>query len=228
MDIELPRRAEVHAALGDPYRLAVVDALCLSDRSPRELADMLGIGGNLLAHHLGVLERVGVLRRVTSEGDRRRRYAQLVPEALEGLRPGGRVHARRVVFVCTENSARSQLAEALWNETYPIKASSAGVAPAGRVHPGAIRAAARHGLDLSGSHPKHLPKISDHDLIVSVCDRARDVLVHRGQARHLHWSVPDPVPSNSSRAFDLACDDIAKRISTLAPRITDLGCDQAQ
>jgi protein-tyrosine-phosphatase len=126
-----------------------------------------------------------------------------------------------VVFVCTENSARSQLAEALWNEICPIKATSAGITPAAQVHRGAIRAAARHGLDLSRSHPKHLPKISDGDLIISVCDRARDVLVRRKEPRQLHWSVPDPVPSNSSKAFDLAVEVIANRVSAIAPRIME-------
>jgi protein-tyrosine-phosphatase len=207
--------------LGDPYRLAIVDALWLSDRSPTELADMLGIAGNLIAHHLGVLEKVDVVRRVTSEGDRRKRYVQLAPEALLGLDTGGRVHARRVVFVCTENSARSQLAEAIWNDVSPIKAMSAGITPAGQVNRGAVRAAARRGLDLSRSHPKHLPKMSDRDLIVSVCDRARDVLARRQEPLQLHWSVPDPVPSNSSKAFDLAFEVIANRISALAPRIME-------
>jgi protein-tyrosine-phosphatase len=221
MDLELSRRANLHAALGDPHRLAIVDSLYLSDRSPTELADMLGIGGNLIAHHLGVLEKVDVVRRVTSEGDRRKRYVQLTPEALSGLDAGGRVHARRVVFVCTENSARSQLAEALWNEVCPIKATSAGIRPAAQVHRGAVRAAARHGLDLSRSFPKPLPKMSDRDVIITVCDRARDVLVRREKPRQLHWSVPDPANSDTLRAFELAIEVIVNRISALVPRIME-------
>jgi ArsR family transcriptional regulator, arsenate/arsenite/antimonite-responsive transcriptional repressor / arsenate reductase (thioredoxin) len=221
MDLELSHRAELHAALGDPNRLVIVDALGLSDHSPTELADMVGIGGNLIAHHLGVLEKVGVVRRVTSEGDRRRRYVQLVPGALSGLHPLGRVHARRVVFVCTENSARSQLGEALWNKSHPIRATSAGIAPAARVHPGAVAVAARHGLDLSASRPKGLPQLSDQDLVITVCDRAHDVVTRREGIHQLHWSVPDPVSSRSTRAFDRAADVIADRIAALAPRIVE-------
>jgi len=219
MDFELSRRAELHAALGDPHRLAIVDALCLSDRSPTELADMVGIGSNLLAHHLGVLEKVDVVRRVTAEGDRRRRYVQLVPEALSGLHPAVRVHARWVVFVCTENSARSPLAEALWNHNHPIRATSAGITPAARVHPRAVQVASRRGLDLSASRPKRLPPLCDQDLVITVCDRAHDVLSHHVGIHQLHWSVPDPVSSRSTRAFDRAVDVIADRISALAPRV---------
>ena len=71
------RRAAVHAALGEPVRLAIVDRLGPGDASPGELAEAVGLGSNLLAHHLKVLEEAGVIRRVRSEGDRRRSYVQL-------------------------------------------------------------------------------------------------------------------------------------------------------
>jgi protein-tyrosine-phosphatase len=78
-------------------------------------------------------------------------------------------------------------------------------------------------LDLSQSHPKHLPKTSDHDLILSECaDRARDVLARQKELHQLHWPVPDPVPSRSSEVFDLSIDVIAKRISALGLRIIQL------
>lgn len=73
----IERRAAVHAALGDPVRLAIVDRLVTGDASPGELAGDAGLGSNLLAHHLEVLQDAGVILRSRSEGDRRRSYVQL-------------------------------------------------------------------------------------------------------------------------------------------------------
>jgi DNA-binding transcriptional ArsR family regulator len=121
----LERRAAVHAALGDPTRLAIVDALVFGELSPSELQGMLVLPSNLLAHHLKVLERAGVVTRHRSEGDRRRTYLTLAPDALDTLRPSLVRDAVRVVFVCTENSARSQLAAALWAAESEVPVASA-------------------------------------------------------------------------------------------------------
>ena len=87
---EVAARAAVHAALADPARLLITDTLALGDVSPSDLADMLAMPSNLLAHHLHVLEQAGLLTRRRSEGDRRRSYVQLVPGALDSLtRPPG-------------------------------------------------------------------------------------------------------------------------------------------
>jgi len=110
-------RAAKHAALGDPTRLEIVDLLTLGDLSPTELQQRLGISSNLLAHHLGLLEREGIVGRRRSDADRRRSYVRLVPHGLEGLAPTSAASPRRVVFVCTANSARSQLAEAIWMQS---------------------------------------------------------------------------------------------------------------
>ncbi len=75
--MSIERRAAVHAALGEPVRFAIVDQLGPGDASPGELAEAVGLASNLLAHHLKVLEGAGVIRRVRSEGDRRRSYVQL-------------------------------------------------------------------------------------------------------------------------------------------------------
>src|ERR1700722_7808602 len=98
---ELERRSAVHAALADPARLAITDTLADGDASPSELAAMLAMPSNLLAHHLRVLEEGGIVTRRRSEGDRRRSYLRLVPGSLDSLAgPPGRT-ARRVLFVCT-------------------------------------------------------------------------------------------------------------------------------
>src|SRR3954452_9874184 len=111
---DLARRARRHAALGDPVRLAIVDELVRSDRAPMELRDRFALESNLLAHHLDVLEAAGLIGRSRSSGDGRRRYVHLLPAALELLGPVTVPRPARVLFVCTANSARSQLAAALW------------------------------------------------------------------------------------------------------------------
>ena len=134
-------RARRHAALGDVGRLAVVEELLRGDSSPSRLGMALGMGSNLLAHHLQVLERAGLIRRVRSQADRRRSYLTLVHDALEGLTPTAVTAAARVLFVCTENAARSQLAAAIWSDRSEVPVTSAGTHPAARVHPGAVDAA---------------------------------------------------------------------------------------
>ena len=123
------RRAAVHAALADPARLHIIDTLGAGDTSPSELAAMLAMPSNLLAHHLHVLEQAGLLTRRRSDGDRRRTYLQLIPGALESLtRPAART-AGRVLFVCTANSARSHLAAALWRRASTVPAASQAPSP---------------------------------------------------------------------------------------------------
>jgi ArsR family transcriptional regulator, arsenate/arsenite/antimonite-responsive transcriptional repressor / arsenate reductase (thioredoxin) len=207
-------RAARHAALGDAVRLAIVDELAVSDRAPVELRRLVGIESNLLAHHLDVLESVGMIRRSQSSGDGRRRYIHLVPDTLEGLRPVGRIVPRRALFVCTRNSARSQLAAALWRSLAGAPAESAGTHPADRIHPGALAAAKRAGLDLSGSTPRTLDEVSKiPSLVITVCDQAHEELKQKGT--WLHWSVADPVVEGTRAAFDSALVELQERIGVL-------------
>lgn len=220
-DIEnLSHRASLHAALGDLHRLAVVDALLLSDRSPSDLCEVLGVPSNLLAHHLDVLERAGIVERRVSAGDRRRRYLRLRRPALDAVDYAQAFEAREVVFVCTQNSARSQLAAAIWNASglASVAASSAGTQPAARVHPGAIDAARRHGLRIEGAVPR-LVRFDDGQLLVTVCDRAQEELPDERRLRGLHWSIDDPVLREASSAFDEAFEAIEARVRALAPRV---------
>ena len=107
VDVPLPIRAARHAALGDPVRLAIVDELAASDRSPVELRHRFGLESNLLAHHLDVLESVGLVNRTRSSGDGRRRYVHLLRPALADLSVGTPPRTGPALFVCTRNSARS-------------------------------------------------------------------------------------------------------------------------
>jgi len=223
--MNLEQRARAHAALGEPVRLAIVDELVLGDAAPGELSARFGLATNLLAFHLRVLDDAGLVRRVRSEGDRRRQYVQLRlddPAVAALTRPahgpasaaiGGEGVPEQVVFVCTANSARSQLAAAAWRRVSALPVASAGTHPAARVHPRAVAAARRHGLDLTGATPTALPGLpgpglpgslgvlgaADGDpggeprsdggpLVVAVCDNAHEEL-----ARGLHvQDLPGP------------------------------------
>lgn len=211
-------RARIHAALGDPARLAIADALAIGDASPGEIAAQLGMGTNLVAHHLNVLADAGLIERTRSEADGRRTYVRLRPQALAALAAPGLATPRRVVFVCTRNSARSQLAAALWAQHSAIPAASAGTQPARRVHPRAVRTARRHGLRLDPAGTAHLDTVSRaEDLVVAVCDHAHETLP--ADPIRLHWSVPDPVPVDTDEAFETAYRDIATRIDRLTPAL---------
>ena len=121
---------------------------------------------------------------------------------------------RSVLFVCTANSARSQLAAALWTAITGSPAASAGTHPADRVHPGAIDAGHRAGIDLSDARPMSLSTATpSHDLSITVCDRAHEEL--EPSAGWLHWSIPDPVPTGTSKAFNATVTELRHRISTL-------------
>jgi protein-tyrosine-phosphatase len=212
MNVEQIRaRAAVHAALGDPTRLAVAQMLVTSDRAPSSLAATLGLGSNLLAHHVNVLVRAGVVERLRSRADRRKTYLRLTGVGRSVL-PVPTGVADGVTFVCTHNAARSQLAEALWRRRSVIPARSAGTHPDDRVHPGALRVAARRGLDLRGQRPRALHE--EHlrgAVVVTVCDDADEAL----PVEHLHWSVPDPAATGRDADFDLAFDLIARRVELL-------------
>jgi len=214
-DVEV--RASRHAALGDPSRLRIVDLLALGDLSPTEIGTALGIPSNLATHHLKVLETAGMIERSRSEADKRRSYVHLTSTAFEGLIPGEVAHAKRVVFVCTANSARSQLAAAMWAKVSAIPSTSGGTHPADQIDRGAIDVAARHSLPLAGSPPQALEDVvTDTDFVVTVCDSAHEEL---GVAGHLHWSIPDPVRIGADHAFDTAYDELERRIAELAPRL---------
>ena len=217
----LTTRAALFAALGDPLRLKIADELATSDRTPGELLEWVDASSALLAHHLDVLEAAGVIERTTSHADGRKRFVRLVPRHRHLLAP--RTTPRNVVFICTHNSARSQLAAGLWQQLTGQLARSAGTEPVERVHPLAITTAQRHGIDLGAAHPTAAtPALLRGATVITVCDQAhRDLaststrVANRPKSR-LHWSVPDPVANGTKQAFERAFEDLANRISPLA------------
>ena len=207
-------RAAVFAALGDPHRLVIVDALALTDLTPSALAALTGLTSNLLAHHLRLLADAGVIVTSRSEGDGRRRYVTLVPEALPTRAVSGPAAPGAVAFVCTQNSARSQFAAARYEQLTGDLAASAGTQPAPTVHPAAVDAAKSYGLDLSDRVPRHYDTLGPCETVISVCDRALEhgLPSHR---RHLHWSIPDPAMTHDPAAFVVSFAEIDRRLGRL-------------
>ncbi|MGF1618532.1 MAG: ArsR family transcriptional regulator [Acidimicrobiia bacterium] len=213
--MSLESRATVHAALGDPRRLLIVDLLTSTDMTVAELARVAEIGTNLLAHHLDILEEASLIRRSGSEGDRRRKYVSLNWASLPEPPPWHTREFASVAFVCTHNSARSQFAAAVWERATGEKAQSAGSHPADRVHPLAVKAAAGMDIDLSEARPAGYAAIEvEPDLVVSVCDRAREVGLPPAKTT-IHWSVPDPVRAGNLESFRGAFQEIAARVDRL-------------
>jgi protein-tyrosine-phosphatase len=110
---------------------------------------------------------------------------------------GDRAAPLRVLVLCTGNSARSQMAEALFNQLGRgrIHAESAGTFPAPRVNPLAIQALAEHGLAWAGHQPRGLDGLERDpwDFVITVCDKARESCpIFPGQPMLAHWGMPDP------------------------------------
>jgi protein-tyrosine-phosphatase len=150
--------------------------------------------------------------------------------SIGGSRPGVSRHRRarrpRVLFICTGNSARSQIAEAtLRAELGPdVEARSAGPAPTA-VHPLAIKVLQEKGIAVEGLRSKGLDEFRGtvFDLVITLCDKAKEAC-DPGQygERRVHWSLPDPAGIQGSearrwRAFQATADEIAKRVRHLVP-----------
>lgn len=219
MHESLVSRAEVHAALGDPVRLAIADLLVCSDRSPGEIASLMGLASNLLAHHLGVLEAAGVVQRSASASDGRRKYVRLAIADLAAFlgQPRPPDH---VLFLCTRNSARSQLAAALWTARTGYPATSAGTDPAPRIHRGALAAARRARIPMEDAAPALLAHIPARAQVITVCDRAHERL--RPPQEWWHWSVVDPTDTPTAAGFDRALHELDRRIAMFTGFATHL------
>jgi len=127
----------------------------------------------------------------------------------------------RVLFLCTGNSARSQMArallDALGGDDYEV--DSAGTRPTETVHPLAVAEMASRGLDISDARPRHLDELPDldYDLVITVCDRAREECPFLPGAKMLHWGFPDPAAVEGDetvrrRAFTRTAADIERRL----------------
>ncbi|MGH2734536.1 MAG: arsenate reductase ArsC, partial [Actinomycetota bacterium] len=134
----------------------------------------------------------------------------------------------RVLFLCTGNSARSQIAESLCEELSEgtVKAVSAGSHPK-PLHPNAVRVMRRRGIDLAGRRSKHLIEFTGarFDYVISLCDRVREVCPEfPGAPELIHWSIPDPGRESGSDdatlpAFERTAAELFTRIGFLIETI---------
>ena len=129
---------------------------------------------------------------------------------------------KRVLFLCTGNAARSQMAEGLANAFHgdDVEAVSAGSRPAGWVHPMAIRAMADAGADISGAQSKGADQFLDDefDVVVTVCDSAAQDCPHWPNAKRIeHWPIVDPTfgSGDALERFIATRDELARRIDEL-------------
>ena len=230
--------------LADDLRWQIVSALARSDRRAQELVAQLGEPANLVSYHLKRLKQASLVRQRRSAADRRAVYYSLnlpqvqalYAQAGQALHPAlgdGQAAAApkaqaqgaepnrptaRVLFLCTHNSARSQIAEAILRHLSKgeVEAFSAGNEPT-QLHPMAIQAMDKRGIDIRGQHSKHLSQYlgQQFDYIITVCDLARESCpVFPGDPEQIHWSFPDPAAVEGTQARQRAFDTIATELIT--------------
>jgi protein-tyrosine-phosphatase/DNA-binding transcriptional ArsR family regulator len=215
----LEGRAHRFAALGEPARLAIMDALQVGDLSPRDLGESLGLPSNLLTHHLRVLSSAGLVVRRRSQGDKRKSYICRVPGVLEFLLPHIVPFAvERVHFVGSGNALRSLLAEAMWQEVSSVPVTSSGIEPVLEVGDDLYVLLDRHDL-ITPQHPPQgfVEAVQSGDTIITVCDAAAERV--GGQA-FAHWSIPDPLLAGASETVEQTYSLLATYVNRLATQVS--------
>ena len=207
-----------HQALADPNRLGIAQALLTRDLSPGEICEQWGLSTSLVAHHVKSLVESGVAVRRGGEHDGRKSYLSLRrddPEALALVAIGapGVPPPRRLAFVCTQNSARSKLAAAIWRQVSDVPVVDAGTNPSLVPHPFTVQTARRRGLEIDIDMHQVSDTLAAGDLVIAVCDHVHETLP--SQVERWHWSIPDPVPATALTSFDDTCDAIETRIHDL-------------
>jgi protein-tyrosine-phosphatase/DNA-binding transcriptional ArsR family regulator len=230
---------------GEALRWGLLRELARSDRRVGELTTAVGQPQNLVSYHLRKLRSGGLVTSRRSSADGRDTYyrldlvrcAVLLTETGAALHPGLRLRSSpestsdlvsgRVLFLCTGNSARSQMAEALLTQRAPrIEVLSAGSHPK-QLHPNAIAVMREYGIDLSGRRTKHMNEFTGQrfDYLISLCDRVREVCPEfPGHPELVHWSMPDPSASGDAHAatypaFRRTTEELSTRIDYLLQTI---------
>jgi protein-tyrosine-phosphatase/DNA-binding transcriptional ArsR family regulator len=237
--------------LAHPLRWQLLRELTRSDRTVRELTERLRESQNLVSYHLRRLRDGGLVstRRSAADG-RDSYYAVDLTRCEQQLQTtGGALHpalwltpappappavmgarGRRVLFLCTGNSARSQIAEALLTHTSAgtVDTASAGSHPK-PLHPNAVRVMRKRGIDISGNRTKHLDEFVSQrfDTVITLCDRVREVCPDfPSPAEPVHWSMPDPAREGATNrasyaAFERTAAELETRIRFLLPLLAD-------
>jgi ArsR family transcriptional regulator, arsenate/arsenite/antimonite-responsive transcriptional repressor / arsenate reductase (thioredoxin) len=229
-----------------PLRWRLLRELVHSDRAVRELTRLIDEPQNLVSYHLRQLRDGGLVFARRSSADARNSYYAIdlsaCQEALQTA--GGSLHPalglasvpltrppsrhsrrrRRVLFLCTGNSTRSQIAEALIKGMSDgnVEAASAGSNPK-PLHPNAVRVLKKRGIDISANRTKHLDEFLSQrfDVVITLCDRVREVCPEfPSNPQLVHWSVPDPAAEGptdraSYPAFERTATELETRISFL-------------
>lgn len=224
-----------------PVRWRLLTELAGTDLRVRELVARVGEPQNLVSYHLRLLRDGGLVTTTRSSFDGRDSYYHLdldrcgsaladagaaLHPALAGRREPPAPGRAAVLFVCTGNSARSPVAEALLrHHTHGrVATASVGTAPKPALHPDAVRVLRTgFGIDVSGRRPRGFDTVADRRFshVVSLCDRAREALPDLPEAaRRVHWSIPDPAAAPDTRpAFGRAAHDIDARVRHLLPAL---------
>lgn len=241
--------AEFLQLVADPLRWQLLQELAQSDRRVHELTARTEKSQNLVSYHLKELRNAGLVSARRSSADGRDTYyrvdldlcGRMLSATGAALHPGVRLDALRadeappakgrsprVLFLCTGNSARSQIAEALLVERsgHTVHARSAGSHPK-VLHPNAVRVLAERGIDISGQTTKHLRRFarSHFDAVVTLCDRVREICPEFPKHPRLaHWSIPDPALEGDTDdatypAFERTADELETRIGLLLAQL---------
>jgi protein-tyrosine-phosphatase len=235
---------EILGRLADPLRWRLVSELARSDRRVGELVQLLDKPQNLISYPLAELRRAGVVRARRSSADGRDVYyradlvrcgdelravgvalhAGLAPATASPPPPPHRRHRARLLFLCTGNSARSQIAEALveHRSNGAVEARSAGSHPK-TLHPNAVRVMAERGIDISDRQPKSLERFARQrfDRVITLCDKVREICPEfPGTPIAAHWSIADPAAAGDSDeatypVFEQVADEIDSRVALL-------------
>ena len=244
-----PAPPEFLQLAGNPVRWRLLTELARSDLRVGELTAKLGQPQNAVSYHLGRLRAGGLVSVRRSSADHRDGYyhveltrcAELLAATGVALHPGlasgpmpvgrtrqaGRV---RVLFLCTGNSARSQIAEAMLTRAAAdrVEAASAGSHPKD-LHPNTVRVLREYGIDIAGRRSKHLDECVGRrfEYVITLCDKVREVCPEfRGGPEPIHWSIPDPAADGPGRAsypaFRRVAADLHTRVDFLTRRITAL------
>ena len=232
---------------GHPLRWRLLSELARSDRRVGELCELAGQRQSLVSYHLRRLRDGGMVSARRSLADGRDTYyvlelmrcGELLVSAGTSLHPGlgsaagarpglGQSARARVLFLCTGNSARSQMAEALAEHLSDgaVRAASAGSHPK-PLHPNAVRVMRERGIDLAGCRSKHFDEFTGRrfDYVISLCDRVREVCPEfPGAPQAIHWSVRDPAREPGTEqeqlaAFERTATELETRIDFLLQAI---------
>jgi len=221
-----------------PLRWSLLTELAESDCRVRELVAAVGAPQNLVSYHLRLLRAAGLVDARRSSFDGRDSYYHLelarcaagfadaataLHSALAPALAARPAAVRSVLFLCTGNSARSPMAEALLRRRGHgrIRVASAGSHPKPRLHASAVRVMREdYGLDISRRRPKSLTAVSGRrfDYVITLCDKVREFPRDHGSAAAMHWSLPDPSAGPGDyREFRSVAAELDSRIGFLLP-----------